>query len=390
LSDYLVVGAGLAGAATAWQLAERGHDVTIVERRVPAAADASSHGSARIFRFAYADQRYADLAVRAVPGWRELERHHGAPLITATAALDFGAVRRPRALAEVLTAAGVEHELLTADEARARWPQLSPVSEVLHHPGGVIDAESAVTAMVRAAVLKGARLLTEWPLARLERTGSGFVAHSDDGRAEAAGHVVVSAGAWLPGLLGELTLPAAFLAAFPALEVKEENAFHFPYDEDVAPAASWPTFIHKRADIQVYGLPGGRDARFRGQKVAEYNGGRTRRSGAEQSGVIDPANRARVVDYVRRFLPGLVPEPYAETTCLFTNTPTDDFVIDGVDGVTVVSPCSGHGAKFAPLLGEIAADVATGSAPAPDFFRVGVGCDQRWPGSRVSRSRCCG
>jgi sarcosine oxidase len=44
-----------------------------------------------------------------------------------------------------------------------------------------------------------------------------------------------------------------------------------------------------------------------------------------------------------------VPEP----TCLFTNTPTEDFVIDGVDGVTVVSPCSGHGANVAPLLGEI-------------------------------------
>jgi sarcosine oxidase len=74
---------------------------------------------------------------------------------------------------------------------------------------------------------------------------------------------------------------------------------------------------------------------------------------------------------VRRFLPGLVPTPYAETTCLVTNTTTEDFVIDGVDGVTVVSPCSGHGAN--PLLGEIGADVATGSANAPEPFRVRTG-----------------
>lgn len=227
--------------------------------------------------------------------------------------------------------------------------------------------------MIAAAVARGARVLTDWPLARLERTGAGFTAHSADGRTESAGHVVVSAGGWLPDLLSRLTLPTGFLDAFPALEVREENAFHFPYAEDVAPAATWPTFIHKRSDIQVYGLPGGRDADFRGQKVAEYNGGRALRSAADQSGVVDPANRARVVDYVRRFVPGLVPEPYAETTCLFTNTPDEDFVIDGVDGVTVVSPCSGHGAKFAPLLGEIAAGVATGSASAPDSFRVGVG-----------------
>jgi len=77
-----------------------------------------------------------------------------------------------------------------------------------------------------------------------------------------------------------------------------------------------------------------------------------------------------VVDYVRRFLPGLAPEPYAETTCLFTNTPTEDFVIDGVDGVTVLSACSGHGAKFAPLLGELAADVVLGTASMPAQLRV--------------------
>ncbi|MGW6195561.1 FAD-dependent oxidoreductase [Kribbella sp. NPDC055110] len=80
-------------------------------------------------------------------------------------------------------------------------------------------------------------------------------------------------------------------------------------------------------------------------------------------------NRARVVDYVRRTLPGLVPEPYAETTCIFTNTPDADFVIDGVDGLVVASPCSGHGAKFAPLLGRIIADTALGT-PVPAKLRV--------------------
>jgi sarcosine oxidase len=77
-----------------------------------------------------------------------------------------------------------------------------------------------------------------------------------------------------------------------------------------------------------------------------------------------------VIAYVERTLPGLDPAPYAETTCLFTNTPTEDFVIDGVDGITVASPCSGHGAKFAPLLGRIIADTATGAAAPPERFRL--------------------
>ena len=76
------------------------------------------------------------------------------------------------------------------------------------------------------------------------------------------------------------------------------------------------------------------------------------------------------MDHVRHYLPGLHPEPYAETTCLFTSTPDEDFLIDGVDGITLVSPCSGHGAKFAPLIGDMAADVATGTGRAPERFRV--------------------
>jgi sarcosine oxidase len=150
--------------------------------------------------------------------------------------------------------------------------------------------------------------------------------------------------------------------------VRQEQAYHFRY-RDPASAGTWPTFIHKSATIQTYGLPGGRDAEFAGQKVAEYNGGRFIPSAAEQTGEVDPSNRARVVDYVRRHLPGLEPEPYAQTTCLFTNTPHEDFIIDRVHNLTILSPCSGHGAKFAPLIGQWAADLASGAANVPLRFR---------------------
>lgn len=367
-TQYLFVGAGLAGAATAWRLAQRGLPVTLIERDVPASEHGSSHGSARILRLAYPELEYVRLVQAALPGWRELETSHGAPLLTPAQALDFGSRRDPRALAAVLEQAGVPHELVATGDAADRWPGLAPDTEVLVHDGAVIDAQSTVQAMVAAAVTAGAQVHTGWPLARLERTGAGVTAVATDGRTITAGHVVVAAGGWLPDLLDRLALPAGFLAAFPALEVKQENAFHFPYRD---PAGSpWPTIIHKRDDISIYSLPGGRDAQHRGQKIAHYNGGPSIGSAARQTGLIDPANRERVTEYVRRYLPGLVPEPYAETTCLFTNTPTEDFVVDTADGVTVLSPCSGHGAKFAPLLGELAADAATGRGPVPDRFRI--------------------
>lgn len=373
-SDYVVVGAGLAGAATAWQLAARGHQVTLLERAVPAAHDGSSHGSARIFRYAYPDAFYTRAVLESKALWDGLASAAGTELITPFGAVDYGPERNPRLLASVLAGEGIEYELLSAAEARTRWPQIAFDTEVLWHPGaGVIDAETSVNAMVALAVRHGAKVATGWSLDSVERVGAGYRLHSATGETLDAGNVVISAGGWLPGLLESLPLPAGFLAGLPEISVRQEHAFHFKYrdhDGGAGPgAAPWPTFIHKASDIQAYGLPGGRDAGFAGQKVAEYNGGKLIPSAADQTGLVDPANRARVVDYVRRYVPGLDPKPYAETTCLFTNTPNEDFLIDRADNLTIVSPCSGHGAKFAPLIGGWAADLATGAGPVPDRFR---------------------
>jgi sarcosine oxidase len=366
--------------ATAWQLASRGHQVTILERNVPASHDASSHGSARIFRYAYPDPFYTRAVLESKALWDGLAAASGTSLITPFGAVDYGPERNPRLLASVLAGEGIEHELLSASVARRRWPQIAFDTEVLWHPGaGVIDAETAVNTMVGLAVGHGARLVTGWELQSVERTGAGYQLRSSTGETVDAGNVVISAGGWLPELLGQLSLPAGFLAGLPEITVRQEQAFHFKYqDHDGGAAAGatgpgaagWPTFIHKAAGIQAYGLPGGRDARFVGQKVAEYNGGRLIPSAAGQTGEVDPANRRRVVEYVRRYLPGLDPEPYAETTCLFTNTPNEDFIIDRADNLTILSPCSGHGAKFAPLIGQWAADLATGAGTVPDRFRT--------------------
>jgi sarcosine oxidase len=368
-SQYVVVGAGLAGAATAWSLARQGHEVTVVERAKPATPDGSSHGSARVFRYAYSDTFYTPLVVQARKRWDELERVSGTELITLTGSLDFGVTRDPRRLARSLEAEGVEHELLDPEEARSRWPQIAVDTETLWHPGaGVIDAETAVRTMVDQATKHGAQLLTDWELTKITKVRNGLRLTARNGAELDAEKVVVAAGGWLPHLLSDLQLPSGFLAALPTLQVSQEQAYHFPYRDETA---AWPTFIHKSPAIETYSLPGGRDAGFRGQKLAEYNAGTKIPSAVHQTGTIDPANRAKLVEYVTRFLPGLVPEPYAETTCLFTNTPTEDFIVDGVDGVVLVSACSGHGGKFAPLIGDIAADVVLGSGAPPERFRVG-------------------
>lgn len=371
-TEYAVVGAGLSGAATAWHLAARGHDVALLERSTPANDAGSSHGSARIFRYAYPEEFYTGLVQEAKTGWDELARLSGKQLITPTGAVDYGAIRQPERLAAVLAARGIDHELLTPEEAHRRWPQIAFDTQVLWHPdAGVIDARESVAAMVDQAVNHGAELHNNWAVASVTVSNGGYLLTSGDGRTLRAANVIVAAGGWLPQLMGSLALPSSFLAGIPRIEVRQEQAYHFPYADGTDREASpWPTFIHKREGWQAYGLPGGRDAGFRGQKVAQYNGGKILPSAAEQDGQINPDNRRRVIEYVAQCLPGLVPEPYAETTCLFTNTPTEDFILDRADGITILSPCSGHGAKFAPLIGRLAADLATGAGPAPDRFRL--------------------
>jgi sarcosine oxidase len=386
-ADYLVVGGGLTGTAVAWRLAELAQSVILVDRDVPASAHGSSHGSARIFRYPYPDPLYTQLVVDAAAMWEDLEKSSGRRLITPSGAVDHGSLRDPVHLARVLSDAGVDHTLLTPAEAAARWPHMNFDTDaagnrpVLWHPGaGVIDAEATVHAQAAQARRNGAVVMDHWEVSSVRRRGGlqkGYTVTSTTGDVLEAGHVVVCVGGWVNDLLARTDLPGRFRARLPRARVSQEYAYHFPYRDDTDRGAtpdrastSWPTTIHLRPEMQVYTLPGGRDAGHRGQKVAEFNAGRAMSSASLQDGRIDPANRARVVEYVRQYLPGLVPEPFAETTCLFTTLPDDDFLVDTAEGVTVVSPCSGHGAKFAPLIGSMAAQLALGRAGVPDRFRA--------------------
>jgi sarcosine oxidase len=121
----------------------------------------------------------------------------------------------------------------------------------------------------------------------------------------------------------------------------------------------------------MYGLPGGRDG-GPGDAVkvgAHFRGPVT--TADTRTGVVDEDTRRLMMGYARDYLPGLEPLPQAETTCLYTSTRTEDFILDRAGRIVVCSPCSGHGAKFAPLVGELAADLCTGRGDrVPDRFRL--------------------
>ncbi|MFD5922502.1 FAD-dependent oxidoreductase [Kitasatospora sp. NPDC058201] len=354
-----VVGAGLMGAATAWQLARRGHEVTLIEAYDIGHRHGSSHGSSRIFRRAYADPFYVGLTGKAAEKWCELEHDSATPLLRTTGGLDFGERRDLESLAAVLGEAGVRCEVLGAPAAAERWPYIRFTGPALYHPdAGVIDADGTVAACVRRATEHGADI---WPGVRV--TGidvpGAVVLRTDDGRELTCDTVVVAAGAWLPGLELPVTLPP--------LKVTQQQVFHFRQRE---PSVAWPVLVCKDASMQVFGLPSGADGgALPAVKVAEHDRG-TPTTATTRTGIVDPSSRIRVSAFVQDRLPGLDPDPVAGTTCLYTTTVDDEFVLDRHGPFVIVSACSGHGAKFAPVIGAMAADLATGRARPHPRFRL--------------------
>lgn len=352
----MIVGAGLAGAAAAWSLTQRGRSVILLEQFAAGHSRGSSHGSARIVRRAYGDGLYTRLTGRAFELWREVECASGEQLLRMYGGLDFGPRRNVPAVAAHLAACGVPHEVLPAAVAERRWPGMVFEGDVVYHAqGGTMDAALAVSTMI---ALSGADVRYETAAVAVRESGEVLLADGSTLRAEA---VVISAGAWVAPLLGDVV-------TLPPLRVTQQQVFHFPRLD--AAAVPWPSVIHESTSAAVYHLAGGRDGGASDdRKIGEHDGG-VDTTATDRDGVINDESRRRVVEYVRRWLPGLDPHPRAEASCLYTETPSEDFLMDRVGALVVCSPCSGHGAKFAPLIGELVAGLVDGSGEVPDRFRL--------------------
>lgn len=363
-ADVVVVGAGMMGASVAWAAVRRGLSVVLVEQFDIGHARGSSHGSARIARRAYADPLYARMTGLAFESWRELELDTGARLLRLTGGLDHGPGRAVPQIAATLRELGVPHELLPGEEAQRRWPGMLFEGEVLHHAqAGTVDAAATVAAASSRAGELGAMLAPRTRLLGLQVEGDRrVVVRTDRGEVRAA-RVVVAAGAWVADLVRDVLTVAG--AALPSLAVTQQQIFHFPRRPGVP---EWPVELHTGV-LDTYSLPGGTDGGPSGaRKIAEHVADvptSRETTPSTRTGVVHERARALIVEHVQQWLPGLVPEPFAEATCLYTTTPDEDFVLDRVGPVVLCSPCSGHGAKFAPLIGELAVDLVTGFSTTP-------------------------
>jgi monomeric sarcosine oxidase len=360
--DVVIIGGGLAGSATAWAATQRGLSVVLLEQFMPGHDRGSSHGSARIVRRAYGDLLYTQLTGRAFELWSEVEGASGQAILRMLGGLDFGDRRDVPAVVARLAQAGVPHEVLDPAEAERRWPGMRFAGPVVYHSqAGTMDPVAAIAAFTELAARRGADVRYRAAATAIRPTAAAVTVDCADGSSLTASCAVVAVGGWLPTLVeGQVELPP--------LTVTQQQIFHFARYDPAAPP--WPSVIHQGDGVEIYHLAGGRDGGpGDDRKIGEHGHG-TVTTAAGRDGRVDASSRERVVDYVRDWLPGLQPVPRTESTCLYTTTPSEDFVLDRLGRIVVCSPCSGHGAKFAPLIGELVTGLVTGDGDVPERFRL--------------------
>jgi sarcosine oxidase len=346
-----VIGGGVMGAATGWRLAKRGIDVTVFDRHSPPHPHGSSHGDSRIIRTAYYEGPwYVPLLQEVFPLWRELESVSGQSILTMTGALMIG-----EASSELVAGAResarlhrLDAEYLETEQLRSRFRgHIAHDGDVavLDRQAGILNPENAVAAMLAQVP----NVVRENVISSIAEARSRF------------DRVVVAAGPWTPELVDWIPL---------RVERQVHGWFSIARD---AKAGNWfapdrfPVFMRQDRDGGfMYGI-----STLDGKtiKVGRHHQGETTTPQTIRRRVdefdIDPL-RLLTATYLR----GVSGHVARTLTCMYTNTPDDHFGIDFAPddrNVVVISACSGHGFKFGPIIGEIAADLAANGGTRRDI-----------------------
>jgi len=360
--DTIVLGLGAMGSATLYQLARRGLRMLGIDRHSPPHDQGSSHGDSRITRLAIGEgEAYTPLALRSHAIWREIEAATGETLLVTTGGLIVssagprGTCHGTAFFANTLAAArrhGIRHEILDAAEIRERFPPFVVRDDEVGYyepDAGYLRPEACIRAQLELAQRHGAEVRRHETALRFAEEGSGVRLWTDRGEYRAR-RLVVTAGPWLPELLGE-TWAGRFT-------VRRQVLFWFALDGPVEPFAPgrFPVFIWELAGHAqpIYGFPaidgaaGGVKIASEQHEIATTPGSVRREVGPEEA-------RALYDRQVAPYFRGLSGACVKAVSCLYTMTADFQFVIEAHPAcprAIVASPCSGHGFKHSAAIGE--------------------------------------
>lgn len=355
-----VVGLGAVGSAALRFLAKQGVEAVGYEQFTRGHTRGSSHGESRIYRLTYADPLYSRMMRRAFQLWQELQAEAGEPLIVSCGVLWLGEETDPElnAIANALRSEQVSFDWLSPAEAAARFPALrmEPSERALFQSeGGFLRASDCVQANLRLAEARGATIHERTRIVRIEPLPNHIVIETEDGALERYDRVLLTAGAWLPKLLPELNLPLTVTRqtyAYFALHADAES--HYEPER-------LPVWIE--ATRHFYGFP--KDGRQTGVKIAWHRLGEVHDPDLPAHPV-NEADLAPLQACIARRLNGVSGTALSTATCLYTNAPEEEFLLQPLPDdsrVWFVSACSGHGFKFSILNGYEAAQKIMAGAP---------------------------
>ncbi|MBU6335466.1 MAG: N-methyl-L-tryptophan oxidase [Chloroflexi bacterium] len=381
----IVVGIGGVGSATVYELARRGRRVLGLERFDIPHDMGSSHGYTRIIRLAYYEHpSYVLLLRRAYELWRDLERRAGEPLLHITGSIDAGPADSWvfRGALRSAVEHDLPHEVLTGTELQRRFPgyRLPHDTLALLQPeGGFLTPERCIVNYVLQAQALGAEIHARERVITWEPDGAGVRVRTDRDEYR-ADRLVITAGGWIDELADPLR---GLLQA-----ERQVLAWLQPGRPEHFAPATFPVFNLLVDEGRYYGFPA---FAVPGFKFGRYHH-------LEETGHPDRLDREpRAADeqllraFAERYFPDGAGPTMALKACFFTNTPDHHFIVDchpAWPQVAFASPCSGHGYKFASVLGEILADLAERGTTRHniDLFRLARFAAGRWPAAVPSGS----
>ena len=367
--DAIVIGVGGMGSAAVYHLARRGLQVLGLEKHAIPHEMGSSHGYSRMIRYTLQEHpSYVPLVRRSYELWHEMEETAGEELMVTTGSIRAGAPNSPFFLnaQEACDLHSIPYEILTASEVNKRFPGYrfpEEISSVYQADGGFLLPERCIVTHVQAAERAGADVHSQETVLDWGVRGDGVQVRTDRDT-YTAGRLVVTAGPWAANLVPEL-------AAY-AVPERQVMGWFQPKRPELYAAEAFPVFGVFTEEGRYYGFP---SHAVPGFKIGRAHHLLQKVDPDAIDREVHPEDEDILRQVVNRYFPLAAGKLLDRKTCMYTNTPDEHFMIGTLDGqpqVSVAAGFSGHGFKFASVIGEIMADLAQNGATEHDInlFRL--------------------
>ncbi|GAA0434009.1 N-methyl-L-tryptophan oxidase [Lentibacillus halophilus] len=364
--DVIIVGAGSMGMAAGYYLARQGVHPLLVDAFDPPHENGSHSGNTRLIRHACGEGiAYVPLAIKAQELWDELQDKTSDPIFRKTGVVNY-APKGSAFINQVITGGnqyGLHVEELSGNDIQERWPGNTVPDDYYgcYEPnGGVLFADNCIRTYRKLALQSGAELMPHTPVADIDISDDAVSVRTGTAT-YSADKLIVSAGAWNKTLLSSLNLDLP-------LQPSRRPFGWFDADEELYSSDAFPGFFVECPSGVYYGFP---SMSGNGLKIGRFDAGQdVNPTYMDREFGVFPDDEGDLRQFLDAFMPQAAGQLNVGGTCMFTNTPDENFIIDRHpehSHVAIAAGFSGHGFKFSSVVGEILSQLTVSGATEHDI-----------------------